>query len=156
ALQGRAGAAEDELALPAAPAEASGPLKQFDATAREAGCQGVGRGRAAGGVQGQYDPQTRTVRFRLQLSGAPANAAFLLDVAGCGPGGQRLARGDGGHLTTDAQGNGTLEGSWALQSEARSVRASLVRYCDGGEGAAPIIPCGPTAFATDALLLPER
>ena len=154
ALQGPAGAAEDELALPAAPATATGALKQFDATAREAGCLTTGQGRAAGSIDGQYDPATRSARYTIALTGAPPNTDFLLDISECCAGGERLARGDGGHLRTDGQGSGRLEGSWALQTEARRVRASLVAYCDAGAGLAPILPCGSAAFASDALLLP--
>src|SRR5438874_2786207 len=86
-------AAEGELALPLAPENASGTLKRFDAAAQEAGCEAVGRGRAAGEVAAQYDPQARAVRFAIRLTGAPADADYLLDVAECGPGGERLARG---------------------------------------------------------------
>ena len=90
------------------------------------------------------------------MQGGTPNQTYLVDVSECATGGERLARGDAGHFTTDAAGNGTLSGTYVVQSDARWIKAAVLSYCADPQGGPPVLPCTPEGFATDALLPPGR
>jgi hypothetical protein len=149
--------ADEALSVPAAPQKIKAKLKQFDAMAREVDCQTKGKGKEAGEVEVGYEAANNSLQYTITLSGAEPNADYLLDVAECS-GKDRLARGDGGHVRTDASGNGTLTGIWQINmANAKHVKASILRYCPSTEEATPpTVPCGSSGFSIDALKPPGR
>jgi hypothetical protein len=153
---GQVAVAHDTLSVPNAPQAAKGALKQFDAAAGEVSCQTKGTGQPLGELEIKYDGATRSAIYTVTLRGAKPNTEFLLDVTECGKQGERLVRGDGGHLVTDAKGNGSLQGSWAVQSDAKWVKASLLATCLTPGETVPTVPCDPDGFASDALVPPGR
>ena len=148
---GRAAANDDVLDLSSA-GPATAKLKQVDLGQPEGNCQTKGAGTQSGDVQGAFDLASDTLGFGFALSGAAPDADYLVDVTECTAQGARIARGDGGHLHTDGAGHATFTGTWEPQSDAATVKLTLVRFCQGPKDVVPSIPCDTQGFATDALL----
>lgn len=135
---------------------ATATFRAFDATASEAGCRTSGRGRTAGQGTATYDAASHTLQYHVQLTAAVPNTDYLLDISECDASGARTARGDGGHLHTNASGAASLDGTWPVQTGARWLRASVLAYCADPTSPAPTVPCKPEGYATEAMLPPGR
>jgi hypothetical protein len=155
-LDGNAASGET-LTLEVAPKKSTAQLKQFDAEATEVDCHTKGRGKPAGTLEVEFDVATRTASYTVALTGGQPNTHYLLDVTECERKGTHLARGDGGHFKTNARGEGGVQGTWTVHSNAQWVKVAVLSYCGAPDSleSSPSIPCGPVAFATDSLILPE-
>ncbi len=141
---------------PASPTSATQPtaglLRQIDARADPGNCQASVEGDSAGEVQIAFDADERTVQFAIELEGGEPNTDYLVEVVECSNDGAWLARGDGGHFRTDANGQASFSGAWLVLTNAWDVKLSIFSYCATGGTDEPLtVPCSDVAFAAGAL-----